>query len=194
MPEYKHHVFLSYDHRDYENMKLVRNCLVANDLHVWMDENIKPGTTWSKKIASALDECGCMVVIFTEHTLESKGVSKEVDYAYSNDILMIPVIFSGDPTKSLILNSTQYIDATDFDSAAPQLLHAIRDHLDLETIIEPDTEYNIVVLSKNNFPTTTTDKYEKYDKLGKRTKQVLMYISEYKAKYDRAPSVREISE
>jgi hypothetical protein len=189
--DYKHHIFLSYAHKDVDIMIPIRNYLESKEFKVWTDENLKPGTPeWVRAIENALDECGCMIVIFTTNAQMSKWVQREITYADRNEIQIIPLVVSGEPEKSLIVNSTQYIDAQDFDSAARKLVATVRDYLNLP-IVQPEAEYQIVIPGEDIFP---TDTLKKYNDLGDPAKQVLKYISDYKAKYDRAASVRDIQD
>jgi hypothetical protein len=81
--------FLSYEHSDYSRAQKLAAILVANGWSVWWDRNIPPGGTWAELVENNLSRSRCVVVIWSETSVKSKWVIKELHLA---DKLNIPII------------------------------------------------------------------------------------------------------
>lgn len=111
-------VFLSYTHNDSFLAKKITAGLTENGLDVWNAETeIMPGGNWAEQISDALKESDAMVVLITPESLESRVVSREIEYALGNKAYknrLIPVVVGSEeslPSKSLpwILQKLQMI-------------------------------------------------------------------------------------
>lgn len=123
-------VFLSYSRANEGVMRRVRDGLVAAGFSVWVDETLEPGTpTWEAAIASAIESAKCCVVILSPSAKQSLWVGREVGYAESHGVTVIPVLAEGNEQVAvpLRLSSTQRIDArSDLDRALTDLIAAVR--------------------------------------------------------------------
>ncbi|MCM8613723.1 toll/interleukin-1 receptor domain-containing protein [Accumulibacter sp.] len=74
-------IFLSYATEDRETAGAVADQLEALGFSVWWDRKIPAGMTWRQVIESALNEMGCMVVLWSQSSLASTWVSEEAEEA-----------------------------------------------------------------------------------------------------------------
>ncbi len=79
-------------------------------MHLWYDEGISAGSSWRGDIATAIKGAAKFLFYISESSLASSHCLREVDYALSNDIEIIPVYLddSGLPGElDLVLNRVQ---------------------------------------------------------------------------------------
>ncbi len=106
-------IFLSYSRKDREIMLRIRNDLRMNEITVWTDENLTPGTPlWRQAIENAIENAGCVVVILSPDAKQSPWVQRELDYATTQDKPIIPLLVRGDERTAipLTLISAQWAD------------------------------------------------------------------------------------
>ena len=75
------YVFVSYAHRD--KSRVYPEIRRFNDagFHVWYDEGITPGSTWTEELAKAIRECAVFVVMMTPAAAASENVQREIYFA-----------------------------------------------------------------------------------------------------------------
>ena len=83
-------IFLSYASKDLEWAKVLASTLVSEGWSVFYDRTIPPGKTWRQFIGKHIEECSCMVVVWSKHSINSRWVLEEADIALEKNIL-IPV-------------------------------------------------------------------------------------------------------
>jgi sulfatase modifying factor 1 len=81
-------IFLSYDSRDLERIKPLAAALSAQGWTLFYDRTIPPGKTWRQFIGKEIDECRCMVVAWSTHSIESNWVLEEADDGLKRKILV----------------------------------------------------------------------------------------------------------
>ena len=87
-------VFISYSHADTALVARISNVLVAHDLLVWTDQNLKPGDDWRKETIDALEASirnGFVLVVISETSLRSAYVKREFDKAKDRGAKLIPI-------------------------------------------------------------------------------------------------------
>ena len=84
-------MFVCYAHRDSETVYTDLTQLDQLGIKLWYDEGIPAGSTWRAEIASAIRGATKLVFFISEASLESTHCLREVDYALSNDIEIVPV-------------------------------------------------------------------------------------------------------
>src|SRR3954467_5849592 len=89
-------IFVSYAHGDQERIVPIVAALEARGWSVFWDRRIPAGQTWRSHIGRALDQARCVVVAWSEHSINSKWVLDEADEAMGRDIL-VPVLL--DPVR-----------------------------------------------------------------------------------------------
>src|SRR5579863_4378310 len=118
-------VFLSYSHKDVEVMHRIRDDLHKVGLQVWVDENLAPGTpSWKSGIEIAIEDTATLVVLMSPDAKKSEWIEKELDYARTYGISIIPVLTRGDERDAIPFDliSAQRLDMrTDYDTGIHHL-------------------------------------------------------------------------
>ena len=122
-------VFLSYARDDTLIMQNVRDYLAANDITVWTDEKLEPGTrSWQKAIQVAIERSNCFVVLMTSNSKQSEVIEMERGYALAQDRLMFPVLAGGTKRTAVPFDliNRQWTDIReDFDFGMSKLVKAV---------------------------------------------------------------------
>lgn len=123
------HVFISYSRRDIEVMRQVKLSLGTAGVITWTDENITPGTDlWQTLIEKALENAGCLVVLMSPWSKSSPWVRREIEYAQSFGLPVLPLLIHGDDRTAipLALRGTQYVDVRkSYDARISEILSSI---------------------------------------------------------------------
>ena len=85
-------VFVSYSSRDRERVRGLVAQIEAIGCSVWWDREIGAGAAFDREIEKAIDEAHCIVVVWTEHSVDSEWVRTEANEGLSKGIL-VPVAF-----------------------------------------------------------------------------------------------------
>jgi serine/threonine-protein kinase len=84
-------MFVCYAHRDsqvvYSDLIQLRN----EGINLWYDEGIQAGSSWRSEIASAIKGATKLLFFISESSLKSAHCLREIDYALSHDIEIVPV-------------------------------------------------------------------------------------------------------
>ena len=108
-------VFISYSSKEKEMADLVRETLENNGISCWMaPESIPASSGYAAEITEAISNCKVVVLMLSYPSMESKWVTKEVDFAICENKPIIP--FHIDDSKlnktfQLYLNNVQHINA-----------------------------------------------------------------------------------
>lgn len=109
-------IFLSYASEDRATAGQVASQLEALGFSVWWDRQIPAGMTWRQVIESALNEMGCMVVLWSANSLASTWVSEEAEEARMRGKL-VPALL--EPVlPPLGFRGIQAADLVDWDGSA----------------------------------------------------------------------------
>lgn len=127
-----HRVFISYCHEDRDVAHLVCEGLEKEGIGCWMaPRNVRPGENWGRSIIKALGSSKVMVLIFSEHTNESRHVNNEIERAVSHRVPIIP--FRIDPVQpsedlELFISSCHWLDAVQppLEPKIAELTRAVR--------------------------------------------------------------------
>ena len=84
-------IFLSYSHEDEARIKTLVSEFEAQGWSVFWDRRIPVGETWRSWIGSALREARCIVVAWSQFSIESEWVIEEADEGKARKIL-VPVL------------------------------------------------------------------------------------------------------
>jgi tetratricopeptide (TPR) repeat protein len=104
------YVFVCYAHKDSDSVYADLMQIHSNGIHLWYDEGISAGSSWRGDIATAIKGAAKFLFYISETSLASSHCLREVDYALSNDIEILPVYLddSGLPGElELVLNRVQ---------------------------------------------------------------------------------------
>jgi CheY-like chemotaxis protein len=136
-------IFLSYCREDNSVMTQVRDYLNRNQLTVWTDEGIKPGTaSWKLAIEDAIKKADCVVVVLSPDAYNSKWVRAEMDFAEAQGKLIFPILARGTEKDSVPMgfNAAQRIDIRgkeDFQTELRYLVNAVNEHFKPEPPTSP---------------------------------------------------------
>src|SRR5574341_817303 len=84
-------IFLSYSSQDRERITPLIQSLEQRGWSVWWDRRIPPGKTYDQVIEQALDEARCVVVVWSQTSVQSEWVKVEADEGMNRKIL-VPVL------------------------------------------------------------------------------------------------------
>lgn len=83
--EKKPYVFVSYSHKDMEQVTGIINRMVQNGYNVWFDEGIDPGTEWDETIAQHINGCSYFIAFISKNYIDSKNCKDELNYSRDLD-------------------------------------------------------------------------------------------------------------
>jgi hypothetical protein len=84
-------VFLSYARDDREQAAALAGALESRGVSVWWDRQIPPGRTFDEVIEEALTGARCVLVLWSEHSIQSRWVRAEASEADERGVL-VPVL------------------------------------------------------------------------------------------------------
>ena len=94
-------IFFSYDKKDTDIAQSLANALERRGFEVWWDRSISVGKSWDSEIEEALEKSDCVLVIWSEDSVQSNWVRAEAGEGFSREIL-IPVIIDNSVTPPLM--------------------------------------------------------------------------------------------
>jgi TIR domain/Bacterial Ig-like domain (group 2) len=150
-------IFVSYANEDRETARAVARLLESAGYTVWWDRRIPAGRTWRSMIEQALSEMHGMVVLWSNHSVESDWVKEEAEEARALGRL-IPVLI--EPVKPPVgFRSIQAAELTDWDGTndclgARQLIADLQSLVGKQTAQELPTNVGIPKLSYPKTPMT----------------------------------------
>ena len=74
-------IFISYANEDRESAAQLARTLETAGWRVWWDRRIPAGRTWRAVLEDALREMRCMVVLWSENSVQSPWVAEEAEEA-----------------------------------------------------------------------------------------------------------------
>ena len=100
-------VFISYASEDRERIRPLVRAIEAAGLSVWWDTNIGMGASFDREIEQELDATKCVVVIWSERSVNSDWVRAEATEALERQLL-VPAIID-DVRPPLILGTPRLL-------------------------------------------------------------------------------------
>ena len=85
------YLFVCYAHRDADAVYADLVSLDEYGIKIWYDEGIPAGSSWRGEIAAAIRGAEKLLYFISEASLHSKHCLREVDYALTHDVEIIPV-------------------------------------------------------------------------------------------------------
>jgi tetratricopeptide (TPR) repeat protein len=115
-------VFVSYASQDRETVRPIVEAIKALGWTVWWDRQINAGSAFDREIEKAIDDAGCIVVIWSEASIDSEWVRTEANEGLEKKLL-VPV--SIEPVRPpLAFRRIQTIDMASLDNIS-ELAEAI---------------------------------------------------------------------
>ena len=84
-------IFISYSNNDKSKVEAIATILTNNKWSVWWDKDIPPGKTFDTVIEEELNKALCVIVIWTQSSVNSEWVKNEASDAVQRKIL-VPVM------------------------------------------------------------------------------------------------------
>jgi hypothetical protein len=95
------HVFFSYARVDHEAADQLKKTLESKGVSLWIDrEDILSGN-WKERVMEGLNRSCAVLLLLTEHSINSDTVKKELAFAANKNVPIIPVQLGGMPEKLL---------------------------------------------------------------------------------------------
>lgn len=123
-------VFLSYADADRKWAELIADGLMQRGFAVWYDaRQVLPGDNLAAMVSRALEESGWMVVLISPHSLKSRAVRSEIDYAlgtlrYAHRL--IPVIIKNSADMPWVFRQLALIEATTASDTIERIAAALK--------------------------------------------------------------------
>lgn len=110
------HVFISHAHQDRPSAEQLLAALESRGIKCWSaPRDVAPGGSYAESILRGIENSGCFVLVFTQHSNLSPHVLREVERALTLGINIIPVRFDDSGvSKSLdyLLATVHWLSAT----------------------------------------------------------------------------------
>jgi tetratricopeptide (TPR) repeat protein len=116
-------VFVSYASADRERVIPIVQAIERRGWTVWWDRKIGAGNAFDREIEKALDEARCIIVVWSEASIESDWVRNEATEGLERGIL-IPVLLDA-IRPPLAFRRTQTIDLTASSTSLDAVLDAV---------------------------------------------------------------------
>lgn len=107
-------IFVSYAHKNAEEVFPILERLNAEGFRIWYDEGIEWGTEWPQSIAEHLRRCSVCIAFHSNHSVNSPNCRQEINYALKQgkDILSIYL-------EDVILSDGMDMQLTSYQSTFP---------------------------------------------------------------------------
>ena len=104
-------IFISYAHRDSEQVYSIVEGLAEKGYRIWYDEGIEPGEEWPEIIAEHLNNCEACISFLSENYLESPNCRREINFALRKEKSLVTVVL--EPVE-MSLGMEMQLSATQF--------------------------------------------------------------------------------
>lgn len=91
------YIFVSYAHRDSEQVMNVISSLQEHGYRLWYDDGIAPGSEWPEDIAQHLDRSSVVMAFITPNSVASQNCRREITFSLSREKPFLSVLM--EPTE-----------------------------------------------------------------------------------------------
>jgi len=121
-------IFISYANEDRDTAARLATHLESAGWRVWWDRRIPAGRTWRTVLAEALIDTSCMVVLWSENSVESPWVAEEAEEARRLGKTLVPVMIRR-VEPPIGFRAIQAADLTRWDGSAehPAVVQLVAD-------------------------------------------------------------------
>jgi MinD-like ATPase involved in chromosome partitioning or flagellar assembly len=137
-------VFISYSPKDKEFVHRLHGDLAKKGVRTWLDaQDLNAGDVWQERIREAIKESDKILLILSDHSVESEWVRREVDQAFekereSNKLVLVPItldntVMSSNAPWASDIRKVRHIgdfrnwkDSAEYQSAIDRLLRDLR--------------------------------------------------------------------
>ena len=103
-------IFVSYAAEDRDRIRPLVDRLTDQGWSVWWDRDLVAGASFESRIEQALDAARCVVVAWSQHSVESRWCRNEANEGLERNVLVPlkiddvrpPLAFRGERTASLV--------------------------------------------------------------------------------------------
>ena len=113
-------VFLSYAREDRERARLLAAALEARGWSVWWDRKIVAGETFDETIEQHLETARCVVVLWSERSVDSEWVRNEAGVASEREVLVPALIEAVKPPLEFRRRHTADLSTWEGDTSHPE--------------------------------------------------------------------------
>ena len=113
------YVFVSYCHRNREQVEPYLKKLAMDGYRLWYDKGIETGTKWRDNIARHLSGCHLFLPFVSKEFVESENCEAELNKALDDHKIIQPVNLDGTPLPpgaAMYLNGVQSVMAADYEN------------------------------------------------------------------------------
>ncbi len=110
-------IFVSYANEDLDRIRPLLRALEQTGWSVFWDRTIPVGATWRQAIGTEIDNCRCMIVVWSQHSVDSDWVHEEADEGKRRGVLAPVLIDHILPPMGF--RSIQSAKLADWDGNAP---------------------------------------------------------------------------
>lgn len=134
------HIFISYKREDYAPAKLLADALESEGLSVWWDTRLIAGEHFDDLIEEALEKAGCVIVLWSGRSVQSRYVKDESSFALRRNKL-VPVTIE-DVAVPFRFEGLQTIQLVDWDGSTqvPAFRRLVKDINSLLHETSPEEE------------------------------------------------------
>jgi len=79
----KPYIFISYAHKDIQEVFKIIEKLNEKNIRIWYDEGIEPGNEWPEIVGAAIENCGQFLVFMSPYATNSRNVRNEINLAFN---------------------------------------------------------------------------------------------------------------
>ena len=121
------YIFVSYCHKDSEEVFPIIEQMVKDGYRVWYDEGINPGNDWPEIIADHLSRCSVCIAFISEKSVDSHDCRREINFALLKKKTLISIYLEDVELTAgleMQLTTTQSIlkyNLSDFDNFLKKL-------------------------------------------------------------------------
>jgi hypothetical protein len=122
------YIFVCYAHENTDIVYPELRWLQDQKLNIWYDEGISGGKVWRAEIADSIQAASKILYYVSKASLESAHCNREIDYALTRDLDVIPVFLDNTkltPELELALNRIQALHRADDERYQQRLLDAL---------------------------------------------------------------------
>ena len=117
-------VFVSYASQDRERVAPIVEAIEQRGWSVWWDRAISGGAAFDRAIEQAIDDAGCIVVVWSDASVESEWVRTEANEGLERGVLL-PITLD-DVRPPLAFRRTQTLEFTDGRGDIEALISALQ--------------------------------------------------------------------
>ena len=118
--------FLSYSRADSDFSRKLVIDLRGHHLKCWRDvDDIPAGATWDQEIEKALQQCSCLLLVWSKRAVGSTNVSDEIGFARDRKKRIIPLLLDDTPLALRVHRWQAVGFSTDYSRALGELLSGL---------------------------------------------------------------------